>query len=81
MKTIGAKIKELRNALGLSQEELAIEIETTSKSIQRYEAGTSQPESCMLVKLATYFDVSTDYLLGSSGYSNQIEEVKNKVIK
>lgn len=35
MKSLGEKIRELRNSLGLSQEELAEELGITSKSIQR----------------------------------------------
>lgn len=81
MQALGEKIRELRNALGLNQEELAEELKITSKSIQRYESGHSRPDTYTLVKLATYFDVSTDYLLGLVGLKYQLEEIKNKVLK
>ena len=67
MKTTGEKIKSLRIALGLSQEQLSETIDVAHKSIYRYETGKSLPDTTTLVKLATYFDVSTDYLLGLSG--------------
>lgn len=63
MKTTGEKIKSLRIALGLSQEQLSETIDVAHKSIYRYETGKSLPDTTTLVKLATYFDVSTDYCL------------------
>lgn len=78
MKTIGQKIKSLRIALGLSREQLSEIIEVTHKSIYRYETGKSLPDTTTLVKLATYFDVSTDYLLGLSGLKNQRKEEYGK---
>ena len=79
MKTIGQKIKSLRIALGLSREQLSEIIEVTHKSIYRYETGKSLPDTTTLVKLATYFDVSTDYLLGLSGLKNQRKEEYGKI--
>ena len=79
MKTIGQKIKSLRIALGLSREQLSEIIEVTHKSIYRYETGKSLPDTTTLVKLATYFDVSTDYLLGLSGLKNQSKEEYGKI--
>ena len=79
MKTTGQKIKSLRTALGLSQEQLSEIIEAAHKSIYRYEAGKSLPDTTALVKLATFFDVSTDYLLGLSGLKNQNREEQGKI--
>jgi len=80
MMSIGEKIKNLRIALGLSQHELAVELEISLKSIYRYESDNSRPESYVLAKLAVYFDVSADYLLGISAYNEQLEEVRNKLL-
>ena len=79
MKTTGEKIKSLRIALGLSQEQLSETIDVAHKSIYRYETGKSLPDTTTLVKLATYFDVSTDYLLGLSGLKNQSKEEYGKI--
>ena len=81
MKTTGQKIKSLRIALGLSQEQLSEAIDVTHKSIYRYETGRYLPDTTTLVKLATYFDVSTDYLLGLSGLKNQIKEEYGKICR
>lgn len=78
METFEKKIKELRQAAGLSQDKLARQIGVAVKSIQRYEKGY-RPDSYALVKLASFFDVTTDYLLGLSSYENQMKERKDKM--
>jgi transcriptional regulator with XRE-family HTH domain len=49
-----------------SQGALAEALEISEKSIQRYETNKNMPDaySYSLARLAAYFDVSTDYLLG-----------------
>lgn len=79
MKGIGNKIKALRISLGMSQEQLAEELELSSKSIYRYESGKSIPKTYELCKLATFFDVSTDFLLGIMGYKDQLNEIEFKI--
>lgn len=79
MKGIGNKIKALRVSLGMSQEQLAEKLELSSKSIYRYESGKSIPQTYELCKLSTFFDVSTDFLLGIIGYKDQLDEIKFKI--
>mgnify|MGYP002554070149 CR=1 FL=1 len=81
MKTIGQKIKSLRIALGLSREQLSEIIEVTHKSIYRYETGKSLPDTTALVKLATYFDVSTDYLLTGTEKSSPTENLSENELE
>lgn len=78
MESFAKKIKELRVAAGLTQENLARQLEVTIKSIQRYEGGY-RPDTHALVKLATFFIVSADYLLGLKGYKEEIEEREYKL--
>ena len=73
MKTLGQKLKELRTAVGLTQTELAEKLGISDKSLHRYENEKSKPDFFALSKLATYFDVSADYLLGICGYEEQIK--------
>ena len=61
---IGKTIKELRKDSNLSQTGLANIIGTTQDTISLWELGKSLPDINMLIKLAKYFNVSTDYLLG-----------------
>ncbi|MCM0759086.1 MULTISPECIES: helix-turn-helix domain-containing protein [Sporomusa] len=79
MKTLGQKLKELRASLDLSQEKLSEELGISIKSIQRYETDKFQPDTYTMVKLATYFDVSTDYLLGLLAYDGELREIASKV--
>ncbi len=65
-------------AARLSQEKLVNQLQITVKSIQRYESGY-RPDTYALVKLAKYFNVSTDYLLGLKSYKELIKERKEKL--
>ena len=57
------RIKELRQAKRLTQVELANELGLTKQCVSNWENDNVQPSIDMLVKLADYFNVSTDYLL------------------
>ena len=56
--------KELRIERGFSQQKLAMEIGVTQKAIDFWEKGVNEPKASYIIKLATFFKVSTDYLLG-----------------
>lgn len=56
-------IKELRNREGLTQQELADEIGVVREAIKNWEGGTRPMKSDVIIKLANFFHVSTDYLL------------------
>ena len=58
------RLKELRKAKGLSQLRLATELNTTQNTISRYETGEREPGIEELIKIADYFHVSVDYLIG-----------------
>lgn len=61
---IGDKIKVLRKSFGLTQKELAENVGIARATLSGYEKQTSQPDIETLKKLASFFSVSTDYLLG-----------------
>lgn len=54
----------MRSARGLSQVELAEKLGVTKQSVSNWENDNIQPPIEMLVKIADFFSVSTDYLLG-----------------
>ena len=60
------KIKELRKSHGKSQVEIANELSVTKQTVSNWENNNIQPSVDMLVKIADYFGVSTDYLLERS---------------
>ena len=58
------RIKELRLKAGLTQEQLAKEVEITRQAISQYEKTNRQPKVEIAQKLADYFNVSVTYLQG-----------------
>lgn len=58
------RLKELRLDKGLKQSELANILMTTQATIGKYERGDLEPNLDFLKRLADFFEVSTDYLLG-----------------
>jgi transcriptional regulator with XRE-family HTH domain len=62
----GDRLRDLREAAHLTQEELAQQLEISEPQVWRYEKGDSAPRADVLLKLASYFNVSSDYLLGRS---------------
>ncbi|AXI29484.1 immunity repressor protein [Priestia megaterium] len=63
---LGKRIAKLRKEKGLSQYELAERLGFSRGKLANYEQGSRQPDYDTLQLIATYFDVSTDYLLGKS---------------
>ena len=64
MKIFCERFKELRKTKNLSQKQLAEILRTTNSSICDWECGRSQPDFEAWVRIAVYFGVSADYLLG-----------------
>jgi len=63
---LGNKIKNLRKQLGISQQKLADILNISRVAVTELENNRRQVKTNELVKLANYFDVSTDSLLGLS---------------
>ena len=64
------KIKELREQKKISQVKLAMDLGLNQNSVSRYENGERQADYETLIRLADYFDVSIDYLLGRTDNKN-----------
>ena len=62
--TIGNLVCELRKEKGLSQKKLADAIGVSQAAIAKIEINRNEATSDTIRKLAKYFDVSADYLLG-----------------
>ncbi len=57
------KLKKLRRSRGLSQGQLGNKLGVNVQLISKYERGVVCPPTNMVVKIASVFDVSLDYLL------------------
>ena len=66
MSSFPDRLKELRKVKGVTQKATAEFIGITEQHFQQYEYGKHKPNIETLTKLADYFEVSADYLLGRS---------------
>ena len=58
------RMRNLRENNDLTQQQVAVILETSQTMYARYERGANEMPIRHLIKLAKYYDVSTDYLLG-----------------
>lgn len=63
-KLLNLQIKKLRLANGITQVELAKHLGVTKQCVSNWENDNIQPSVDMLIKLSSFFKVSTDYMLG-----------------
>lgn len=61
---IGERIKELRTERKISQKKLAEEIGVDKRAVIFWEQQINEPKASYIKKMAEYFNVSADYLLG-----------------
>jgi len=58
------RLLELRNEKGLTQRQLAKVLNISQGTYNNWENGNTEPSIEQIIKLADYFDVTTDLLLG-----------------
>lgn len=61
---LNTRIKELRIAHNLTQVEFGNKLSVAKQTVSNWENNNIQPSIDMLIKIADYFGVTTDYLLG-----------------
>ena len=66
LKIFGTRLKELRTERRLTQAQISAELGIHSVTYRHYEKNQREPSLELLVTIAKYYDVSTDYLLGLS---------------
>lgn len=64
------RVKELREKAGLSMDQLAKQLGITKSRVNMWENNGTVPRMNVLVELAKFFNVTTDYLLGNDDTSN-----------
>lgn len=67
--TVGERIINLRKGKKLSQTELAKRIGVSQTSLAMYENNKRTPRPTILERLASYFGVTTDFILGREAVS------------
>lgn len=68
MKIFQERLIEQRKLNKVTQRQMADFLNMAQPSYIRYENGTSEPNLENLVRIADYFDVTTDYLLGRTEF-------------
>lgn len=58
------RIQELRKARRITQLKMALDLDMSQNTISRYESGEREPGIAELIRIADYFRVSIDYLVG-----------------
>lgn len=68
------RFKKERMKTGLNQVEFAKIFNVTKQTVSNWESGKRKPDIEMLSKIAQYFDVTTDYLLGNTDKRNKTDD-------
>ncbi len=63
-------LKKLRNQFGISQQQLADVIAVSQQSVNKYENHSVEPDIETLIKMADFFHVTVDYLIGRNDTEN-----------
>jgi len=82
MNIFSERLKKLRISQKITQEILSEAIGIQAGSISRYEAGSNLPKTEIICKLANYFNVSVEFLLGcgKTEYSKRFGEILEKLM-
>jgi transcriptional regulator with XRE-family HTH domain len=68
---LSQRLREIRNEAVATQQEVADHLGITRQAYAAYETGSRQPDLATLAKLAKYFGVTTDWLLGCADYRSK----------
>ncbi|UGB31666.1 helix-turn-helix domain-containing protein [Metabacillus sp. B2-18] len=71
---MGKRLRYLRDKKGLSQKFVAEKIGVKNNTLSGYEAGDREPSSEILAKLAQFYEVTTDYLIGVTDFQYRTKE-------
>ena len=66
MPNLSERLREIRAKHNVTQAKLSDESGIALRSLRYYESGERVPDGNVIIKLANYFNVSSDYLLGLS---------------
>ncbi|MBR0483987.1 MAG: helix-turn-helix transcriptional regulator [Oscillospiraceae bacterium] len=78
---LGDQLKKLRKQKGITQKELADYLHISKSSVGMWEHGQRDPDTAMLLKIADFYGVTVDYLLGRETLSGTQEAVLQETIR
>lgn len=71
---LGERISELRKRKKMTQKQLAEYLSVSLNSVSLYERNLSTPDDEMKVQIARFFNVSMDYLMGTSDQETALSQ-------
>lgn len=71
---IGSFLKELRNEKGLTQVQLAEQLNVSNRSVSRWETGSTLPDISILVELAEFYEIDIKEIIDGERKSETMEE-------
>ena len=80
MKKFGSRLKSLRTSFKLTQKSLAEKLKVGESTIGMWERDEREPSFEFVRKLADFFNVTTDYLLGRSDDPNKTESQEKREV-
>ncbi len=75
MATLGERLRLLREERKMAQKEIASLLGITYSAIGKYESDSNKPSSNTIDRLADFFQVSTDYLLGRTDIRIPVDKI------
>lgn len=74
------RIRDLREDVDLRQIDVANATGIDQKTLSNYETGKTNPDSYAIIKLADFFNVSADYLIGRDNEKDKrIKDLESKI--
>ncbi len=80
-KVIAKNMQELRKMAGLTQADLAQQLNYSDKAVSKWERGESMPDVAILKQLADLYGVTVDYLLTEEHSEKIVDDVNEKIIR
>lgn len=73
------RLKDLREAKDLTQEQVAEKLNIKREQYRRYEIGINEIKASHIIKFAKLYNVSTDYILGLTDSKQTNWNIKNQI--
>lgn len=76
---LGQRLKKLREVHSLTQKSLAKTLGVGTSTVAMWETGDRHPDHEMLLKIADFFDVSVDSLLGRYVFEDKVDHYSERI--
>lgn len=79
--SFGRNLERIRKERKINQTELGLELGLTQQMVSSYEKGISSPNVEILIKLADYFQISIDELIGHQVYDQNRSAAETRLLQ